>query len=770
MTKRKKIKDPHAKREAENYTNPIPSREFILSYLDDLGEPASLLEIAEALKLEDEDSLEALRRRLIAMSRDGQLAKIRSGKYGPIDKLDLLRGRVAGHADGHGFLILEDRGKNDIFLPHKQMRKVFDGDTILAKIVRRDSRGKDEAVIIRVLERKHKEVVGRFFIEGGVGFVVPDNKRIPHDIVIPRQEQGAAEVGAVVTAEIISQPTMRTQAVGKIIEVLGAHMEPGMETEMAVRAHDIPHEWPDSVLDEAEKFPDEVTASEITDERKDLRHVPFVTIDGEDARDFDDAVFCEKKGKNDWTLYVAIADVSNYVKPHMQMNEEALNRGTSVYFPSRVIPMLPEKLSNGLCSLNPHVDRLVLVCQMTITKKGKMTDYQFYPAVIHSHARLTYTQVAAMLIDGDANLIADYEKIFPHLLEVYGLYEALAAYRKSEGAITFDSEEPQVVFDENKKIKSLKPLIRNEAHKLIEQCMLSANEAAAMYLEKHKWPGPFRVHPGPKQDKLPDLITFLNELGLGMSGGADPTPQDYARILDKVAERPDAHMIQTVLLRSLTQAFYGMENEGHFGLAFDAYTHFTSPIRRFPDLLVHRAIYAINRKQKMAKEDLPFLEKAVQHCSMAERRADDATRDVFGWLKCEFMVDKVGEEFNGVIAGVTGFGLFVEIEGIFVEGLIHITALSNDYYQFDSTRHKLTGEHSGVVYSIGDPMRIRVVRVDVDKRQIDFELATDGEPRKPMKKKKKPASKSKPKDGDKAKQKKKKKTTPKNKRKKKSEK
>lgn len=721
MPRKKKIKDPFAKREANNYENPIPSREYILDYLAKVGEPLSYEALCGALHLETDEQLEALRRRLIAMSRDGQILKTRKDKYALIDMLDLIRGRVLGHPDGHGFIIPED-GSEDVFLNHKQMRMVFSGDVVLGRAIKKDYRGRREAVIVRVLQRRHEKIVGRFAVESGVGFVVPDNKRITNDIIVPPTEQSGAKPGDVVTVEVSVQPTMRTQAVGKIVEVLGAHMAPGMETDVAIRAHALPHEWSQDVLSEANAIPDEVDLNDVGDlARKDLRDLPFVTIDGEDARDFDDAVFCQKK-RTGYTLYVAIADVSHYVLPAMALDKEAYERGNSVYFPQRVIPMLPEKLSNGLCSLNPKVDRFVLVCQMNITPKGKMTRYDFYPAVIHSHERLTYTIAADILVERKAAVCKKYEAVRGPLESLFEVYKKLKAFREEHGAISFDIAEPKVIFDEHQKIKAVRALVRNEAHKLIEQCMLSANEAAAKFLEKNKWPGPFRVHPGPKKDKLPELLTFLGELGLGLRGGLEPTPKDYMQLLGQVEDRPDSQMIQTMLLRSLGQAYYSISNDGHFGLAFDAYTHFTSPIRRYPDLLVHRAIYQILKKKKFKKDKLKTMEDASSHCSMTERRADDATRDVVGWLKCEFMQDKLGETYQGIVSGVTSFGLFIELKDIFVEGLVHISSLENDYYVYDNVRQRLTGRASGVVYSIGDALKVQVVRVDLDQRQIDFEL------------------------------------------------
>src|SRR3990167_4552061 len=574
MAKPKKVKDPHFERERSKYEKPIPSREYILDHLEKTGEPLSYEELLEEFHLEDDEEHQALQRRLIAMVRDGQLINLRSGKFGLIDKLDLKRGRVIGHADGHGFLVPED-GSGDLFIPPRQMRSVFDGDIVLGRVTRIDHRGRGEAMIVRVLERKHSFIVGRFFLEGGIGFVVSDNKRIPHDIIIPESERHDAQVGDVVIAQITTPPTLRTQAVGSISEILGRDMAPGLETDIAIRAYALPHEWSVEIEKEASQFSKTVEKKDLTPNRKDLRHLSFVTIDGEDARDFDDAVYCEPRGKQGWTLYVAIADVSHYVKPGTTLDKEAMTRGNSVYFPTRVIPMLPEALSNGLCSLNPKVDRLALVAQMHITRTGNLKNYEFYPAVIDSKARLTYDKTAAMLVDHDKALRKEYKDVLPHLEDLYELYHALHAYRLSHGAISFEVSEPKVLFDENKKIEALVPLIRNEAHRLIEECMLCANMAAAKLLLKQKQPGLFRIHGGPKAEKLPELLVFLNELGLGLGGGLKPTPKDYARILELIADRPDSHLVQTILLRSLSQAHYSTKNEGHFGLAFDAYTHFT---------------------------------------------------------------------------------------------------------------------------------------------------------------------------------------------------
>lgn len=717
---KKKIgnKDPQYEREAQQYSNPVPSREYIMDYLKEVGRPLSYEEILEAFDLQDESSLEGMRRRLIAMMRDGQLVKNRKNKYGLTDKLDLMKGVVIGHPEGHGFFVTEDSNEK-FFLSQREMKTVLDGDKILARMKQYLSNGRGEVTVARVLERKHKTIVGQYFTEGGVGFLVPENQRIPHDIIIPEKPEVEVQDGDVVKAEIVAPPTTRTQAVGRVTEVLGRDRAPGMETEIAIHAYDLPSEWPDEVLEQTQQIPHQIDLDQIEQERVDLRDLPFVTIDGEDAKDFDDAVYCAKR-RSGWTLYVAIADVSHYVKPGTPLDEEAYKRGNSVYFPTRVVPMLPEKLSNGLCSLNPDVPRCVLVCQMNISKTGKRTTYRFYPAIIQSHARLTYT-IAAQLFDGsDTDLVNQYESIYSDLVNLYELYQAVHNRRFEAGMIQFDLNDPKVIFGEDQKIQTLVKEERNDAHKLIEECMLLANVAAADYLTKTKQAALYRVHPKPESDKLQELQTFLSELGLGLAGGMSPDPEDYARVLEKAKGRSDFPVIQMALLRSMQQAYYSATNGGHFGLNFDSYTHFTSPIRRYPDLIVHRAIYRALARQKPSKELRDKVEAIGMHCSMTERRAEDATRDVMGWLKCEFMLDKVGQEFSGVIASVTGFGLFVQLDSYFIDGLIHISALENDYYRFDSVRKRLVGERSGMIYNIGDKMNVTVAKVDLDQRQIDF--------------------------------------------------
>ena len=724
MSKSSKIyrhADPHAGREAQKYAQPIASRELIMGYLRDCEGPRRRDQIAEDLGIDGEERLEALRRRLRAMERDGQIICNRRKGYGVVDKMDLIRGRVMGHPDGYGFLVPE-KGGEDVFLSAKQMRCLLHGDRAVVCVVGVDHRGRTQGSLVEVLERANLEVVGRYVQEGGVGFVVPDNKRIHQDIVIPAGNAGAAKDGQIVVAAIVEQPDRRRQPIGHIVEVLGDHMAPGMEIDIAIRAHELPRVWSDEVRRAIAGLTTEV-AEEDKFARTDLRGLPLVTIDGEDARDFDDAVYCERDGKG-WRLLVAIADVSHYVSPDTALDHEAENRGNSVYFPDRVIPMLPEVLSNGLCSLNPGVDRLCMVCELKIGPRGSVKSYRFMEGVMCSAARLTYEQVAAIIVDRDKSLRRRYQALVAHLDDLHALYELFRMRREARGAIDFDTTETGIVFGADRKIERIVPQIRTDSHKLIEEFMIAANVAAAQFLRRYRIPAVYRVHERPRQEELENLRIFLGELGVTLQGGASPTPKDYARTLAAVAGRDDAHLIETVMLRSLRLAVYSPKNIGHFGLALDAYTHFTSPIRRYPDLLVHRAIRHIlkNGSALDFAYDKARMEQLGDHCSMTERRADEATRDAITWLKCEYMLDKVGEEFEGIISAVTAFGIFVELKDIYVEGLVHVSALKNDYYHFDPVRHRLRGERTGAVYRLAGKVRVRVVRVDLDERKIDCEL------------------------------------------------
>ncbi|MBA1275530.1 ribonuclease R [Stutzerimonas azotifigens] len=743
--------DPEAAREAEKYENPIPSRELILQHLSERGSPASREQLVDEFGLVSEEDIEALRRRLRAMERDGQLIYTRRGTYAPVDKLDLICGRISGHRDGFGFLVPDD-GSDDLFLSPAQMRLVFDGDRGLARVSGLDRRGRREGAIVEVISRAHETIVGRYQEESGIGFVQADNPKIQQEVLVTPGRTMNARPGQFVEIKITHWPTPRFQPQGDVVEVIGNYMAPGMEIDVALRSFDIPHVWPEAVVREAAKLKPEVEEKD-KQKRVDLRHLPFVTIDGEDARDFDDAVYCEKLSgwklfSGGYRLYVAIADVSHYVRVGSALDEEAKNRGNSVYFPERVVPMLPEELSNGLCSLNPHVDRLAMVCEITLSKSGKMTDYQFYEAVIHSHARLTYNKVSCMLEQARSaegkELRNEYEGVLPNLKQLYDLYKILLKARHTRGAIDFETQETRIIFGSGRKIAEIRPTQRNDAHKLIEECMLCANVATAEFMRKHEIPALYRVHDGPPPERLEKLRAFLAELGLTLHRGKEgPTPKDYQALLEAIRERPDYHLIQTVMLRSLSQAVYSAENNGHFGLNYEAYAHFTSPIRRYPDLLIHRAIRSVIRskretphvrregaavmpKAKIYPYDEAALEQLGEQCSMTERRADEATRDVVNWLKCEFMKDRVGEVFPGVITAVTGFGIFVELTDIYVEGLVHVTALPGDYYHFDPLHHRLAGEKTGRSFRLGDTVQVKVMRVALDERKIDFELSSGG--------------------------------------------
>lgn len=741
--KKKKLRDPFAEREAANYENPIPSRELISQELEKAPGPLPLEQIAQSLHVCDEDQIEALRRRLIAMARDGQLVSNRKREFGLTGKMDLVRGRVQGHRDGFGFLIPAEGGQ-DIYLTHRQMQKVFDGDEVLVSPGRIDYKGRQEGKIVDILERHTTQLVGRIYQQGGAYFVRADNPRHTHDIIVPKDATQNASAGQFVVVEITQYPERYQKAEGRVLEVLGDHMAPGMEIDVAIRSNGIPHVWPAEVEEQAKGFTEEVKESD-KQHRVDLRELPFVTIDGEDARDFDDAVYCEKKRGGGWRLLVAIADVSHYVLPHSPLDTEALVRGNSVYFPDYVVPMLPKVLSNGLCSLNPHVDRLCMVCEMTISAAGKISGYKFYEGLMHSHARLTYTKVGKMIAereDGGSKIRSQYSEVISYIDNLYELFLQLRKAREDRGAIDFDTNETRILFDENRKIDKIVPVVRNDAHKLIEECMLAANVCTAKFLQEHEIPALYRVHEGPSEQKRELLLEFLQSVGIFIKASEQLTPQDYCQIMDQVGDRPDAHLIQTVMLRSMNQARYQPDNYGHFGLAYPAYTHFTSPIRRYPDLLVHRAIRAVIRSNTESKKVVrvegaktqgfaklyPYGANDVvsigEQCSITERRADEATRDVVSWLKCEYLRDHVGEEFGGVVSAVTSFGLFVELDDIYIEGLVHITSLPHDYYRHEVAQHKLVGERSRREFGIGDALQVQVVSVNLDERKIDFELVS----------------------------------------------
>ncbi|WP_076417174.1 ribonuclease R [Colwellia sp. UCD-KL20] len=731
------LKDPFSKREAEKYEQPVASRELILSVIQDAPIPPTFNALLKTFNYTDENNKVGLKRRLRAMESSGQIIFNKFKQYAIVPKNSVLTGRVSGHRDGFGFFIPDvapgEKPSKDLYISAHEMKRVIHGDIVEAILVdRTDRKGRKEVRILDVIQPRKSGVVGRLFVEKHIVYMKPDDARIKIDILIDPNERMGARHGQVVVVEVTQRPSKRANAVGKVVEVLGEHMAPGMEIEIALREHDLPHEFSAEVMEEVSVLSDEVEEAPKAC-RKDLRNLPLVTIDGEDARDFDDAVYCKPNEKGGWTLWVAIADVSYYVRDKTALDDEAISRGNSVYFPSQVIPMLPEKLSNGLCSLNPNVDRLCMVCEMSIDAQGELVDSTFYSAVMRSHARFTYTKVAAIL-DGDEALKAEYAALVPDLENLNSMYQALNDSRLKRGAIAFETEESKFIFNDDKKIASIESLVRNDAHKIIEECMILANVSTAKFIEQHKAHGLFRVHEKPSGDKYNNFVTYIRELGIETPAKEEPTPADYGQILKRIADRPDQELIQTMLLRSMKQAVYQSDNLGHFGLALESYSHFTSPIRRYPDLVVHRVIKAILEKQSEKKltgandGEYTYTSEQVielgEHCSMTERRADDATRDVSDWLKCEFMQDHIGDSFNGVISTVTNFGLFVRLANLGIEGLIHINSLGRDYYRFDEVRLCLTGENTGTKYKVGDAIEVKVAAVNLDEKKID--LMIDG--------------------------------------------
>jgi len=677
---------------------------------------------------------------------------------------DEIEGNVQGHRDGHGFVIT-DEGGLDIYLPPNEMRAVLHKDRVRVRVVRHDRRGRPEGRVLEIVERPPQPIIGRLLQESGVWLVAPEDKRYGQDVLIPKDATGSASAGQVVVVELIEPPALYGQPVGRVTEVLGEVDDPGMEVEIAVRKYGVPHEFSEECLEQAQALPDKVRAQDWRG-RVDLTDVALVTIDGEDARDFDDAVYCEParvgRGKG-WRLLVAIADVSHYVQTGSAIDIDAYDRATSVYFPRRVIPMLPEKLSNGLCSLNPHVERLSMVCDMVINAQGEIHAYQFYPAVICSHARFTYTEVAAILANTRGPEASRYRERVSDLIHLHDVYRALLAARQARGAVDFETTETQIVCDDNGRIEKIVPRVRTEAHRLIEEAMLAANVCSADFVGQAGRPALYRVHEGPTPEKLETLRAYLKAMAVGMGVSDEPRPAEFQAIAEATKERPDAQQIHTMLLRSMQQAIYTPINSGHFGLAYEAYTHFTSPIRRYPDLLVHRVVKSILAGTKYALPALPTpgeaqfklakrlaakaaaqgddaprkvggaisprelqaWEAAGLHCSANERRADEASHDVQAWLKCQYMREHLGEEYSGVISAVTSFGVFVTLDALYVDGLLHITELGGEYFRFDEARQELRGERTGIRYAIGTRVRVQVSRVDLDGRRIDFRLVRD---------------------------------------------
>lgn len=706
-----------------------PDRQTILAFLEDHGKPLKRQDMIERLEVTSSDSREILRRRLKAMIRDGQLVKNRRNAYGLPAKMDLVAGRISAHKDGYGF-VMPDDGGSDLYISSRQMRSVLHGDRVLASVIGVDARGRREGAIREILERAHERIVGRFVEESGIALVVPDDPRINQDVMVPLPDTGGARPGQVVVVEIVQQPDQRKPPVGRVIEILGESGAPGLATEIAIRNFGLPHEWPQGVEEEAEAHGTKVTPAMISG-RRDLRDLPLVTIDGADARDFDDAVFARRR-KHGWRLVVAIADVAHYVTPGSVLDEEAELRATSVYFPGRVIPMLPEALSNGLCSLNPDVERLCLVCDMSINDKGQVTRSRFDAAVMRSQARLTYHEVWDWLVHGHQDTRGQQKigenrsEVSRSLKDLHGLYKALRRARTRRGAIDFESTEVKFLFDERGAVADIVPVERNDAHLLIEECMITANVEAANFLLRNEIPAPFRVHEPPPAMKLEPLEQFLRSLGIRIPWKTRPSPRDFEQIVQQVKGRADKSLIMAVLLRAQSMASYQLNNAGHFGLALEAYGHFTSPIRRYPDLLVHRAIHHIleHRSNKGYGYTSQQMARLCEQSSHRSRRAEEAEWDVNGRLKAYFMEQHIGDEFKGQVTGVTSFGLFVDLEKNRVSGLVHITSLPNDYYHFDPVVHRLTGDRSGKVFQLAQKVNVRVVAVNVDERKIDFELVS----------------------------------------------
>jgi len=709
--------DRSRKNETAQHGEAKPTCDAILRELTDAGIPLAPAEIASRLSIgrRQQHLFDAC---VSTLERDGEILVNRKGELCIVAKLDLIRGTVQGHPDGYGFLVPEGGG-DDLFLSPREMHKVLHGDRVTAKRIGFDRRGRPEGEIVDVLERANREIVGRIHEERGIWFVEAENRRINQDLLLGANDRGGAQPGQVVVAEIVEQPSAHGEAVVRVKEVLGSATDPGIEIEIALRKHDLPFEWNPSAKRQAQRLPAEVRPADRKG-RTDLTGLSLVTIDGETAKDFDDAVYCEPDGRG-FRLIVAIADVAHYVRDDDALDRAARERGTSVYFPRRVIPMLPEALSNELCSLKPDVERLCMACDMRIDARGTIVSYAFYPAVMHSRARLTYTQVYTWLKDGAAAKGTPGEALLPHLAQLYTLYKVLLAARERRGAIDFDTAELALQFDQYGKIAQIVPAPRNDAHRLIEECMLAANVCAAGFLAQNEQPALYRVHEGPPPDKLAVLREFLASCALTLTGGDKPTAMDYAALIDRIRERPDFALLQTVLLRSLSRAEYSPDNVGHFGLAYDAYAHFTSPIRRYPDLLVHRAIKAVLAKKRYAPKEATWAELGV-HCSMTERRADDASRDVLQWLKCHYMLEKVGETFPGTISGVASFGIFVTLDGLDIDGLVHVTELPRDYFHFDAVRHALIGERSGRTFQLAGRVMVKVARVDLERAKIDFTL------------------------------------------------
>jgi ribonuclease R len=730
--------DPNKEAEAKKYDNPIPSREVILNYIKDQGVPVEFGQILEALQIENDEERIALKRRLTAMERDGQLYPNRQGFYGLVEKMDLVKGRVLASRDGPGELVSSSGER--VYLPTRQMKCVFHGDIALVRPVGLNHKGKLEGRIEQIIERNTQTVTGRYQETFDSAYVAPVNPVFQHDILVLKNSELDIKPASLVSVNIVSQPTRHTQPMGEIVKQLGEQIAIDDAIDMAIKTNNLAEFWPEEVSAQADKLSEEVKENDLKN-REDLRSLPFVTIDGEDAKDFDDAVYCQKTTSGGWRLFVAIADVSYYVRPTQPLDKEARARSTSVYFPGCVIPMLPERLSNGLCSLKPNVDRLALVCEMTISKEGKLTRSKFYSAVIKSQARLTYTEVADLLEGNDADFLKNYGDLSQYLFTLYELYLVLHEQRAIRGALDFDAPETRIILNDHRGIDAITVAERNDAHRLIEECMLMANVAAAKYVSRNRIPSPYRVHMPPNYEKIEGLRAYLKIHKLSLGGGNNPQPLDYAKVLTEARTKPDYNNIQLVILRSMNQAIYTTHNEGHFGLAYEGYSHFTSPIRRYPDLLTHRAIKYGLKEDKLGahKYGKSELESMCEFASIAERKADSASQGVNDFLKCDFMKHRIGEVFEAVIVNIIGIGFFVQLKENFIEGLVHVATLNGDYYHFDPVRHTLMGERTKRMFKLGETVLVRLLNVNMASYKIDFELA-ENDPNRNLKRSAKRAS------------------------------
>jgi len=726
------VVDPYQKREASKYKNPIPSREYISLLLRKSQDLISQKNLEKKFDIKTQEEKKALRRRLRAMERDGQVIYTRNRCYIAPESLKVVKGKVIGHRDGYGFLRTETL-KDDLWLSSEQMKSCIHGDVILAHIIHSNGKKRSSARFLKLLQPNNILIVGRYYVNNDIGFVIPDDTRFNFKIFIYSGIKKDISIGSIVVVKLTKHPTRNNKIQGLIVEVLGTRMGTNLAIDIALRTHSIPFTWSEEIKKQLYKISNEINQSDFKD-RIDLRHLPFFTIDDEDARDFDDAVFCKKKInlEEGWDLWVAIADVSFYIQPNTALDKEALERGTSIYFPSSVIPMLPEKISNDLCSLNPYVERLCLMCEMNISNEGELISYKHYEAVICSHGRFTYDEIFKIW-NNDIVLCSKYKKFLIDIKNLSYLQEILNKYNVSKKGIYFENIEPKFILDSNLRIKKIYQNIRNDAHKFIESCMILANMASAYFVEKYKYPVLFRNHDRPKKDNIIGFRLFLNELGLTLSGGDTPESVHYSNLLKNVSHRPEYEMIQTILLRSMKQAVYSPENCGHFGLSLSSYVHFTSPIRRYPDLVVHRLIKFLLWKNKNISINnsnlnntylysMSEMKKVGIHCSMTERRADEASRDVIDWLKCDFMHKKIGYILNGVISNVTAFGFFVRLNPFFIDGLVHIASLHDDYYYFDSLGFKLIGKSTKNTYCLGDTLQVKVISVNLNERKIELSL------------------------------------------------